>query len=308
MGFLKGIKRFAKKVNPVKISKRFIKNPVKASTSLVKKAVNNPFRYGAAVFSGGATEILRQAPGVGKVYATTFDQLYVPIAKAYADKVTFGGFSLGQGLTTSLMGEKKMGFNVGKLLGSVGGILGNTNVTGNPYVAGLGGALSLVGSATMKRPRASSAPIRTSAAAAAATVNAVASPTGLTRDIFNAGSKVLSRLGVSYPASQSGFSSALRRSLGSIASLARRTPAGTIVSILAGLGLTALESYMLTAWYSQRRKGRRMNPANARALRRAARRIRSFHKLCTHTDLLKTRGRSRSVGRCGSCRKNPCSC
>jgi hypothetical protein len=53
---------------------------------------------------------------------------------------------------------------------------------------------------------------------------------------------------------------------------------------------------------------RRMNPANAKALRRAAGRIRSFHKLCTHTDLLKTRGRRSSNSRCGTCKRSPCRC
>lgn len=36
---------------------------------------------------------------------------------------------------------------------------------------------------------------------------------------------------------------------------------------------------------------RRMNPSNSRALRRAARRIESFHRLCRHTDILASRGR-----------------
>lgn len=36
---------------------------------------------------------------------------------------------------------------------------------------------------------------------------------------------------------------------------------------------------------------RRMNPANAKALRRAARRIRGFHRLCGHADLLKSRSK-----------------
>lgn len=52
---------------------------------------------------------------------------------------------------------------------------------------------------------------------------------------------------------------------------------------------------------------RRMNPANVKALRRSASRIRSFHKLCGTVDLLKSRGRSRGK-RCGTCRKSPCGC
>jgi len=42
---------------------------------------------------------------------------------------------------------------------------------------------------------------------------------------------------------------------------------------------------------------RRMNPANSKALRRAARRIESFHRLCRHTDMLQTR-RRRSKAKC----------
>jgi hypothetical protein len=52
---------------------------------------------------------------------------------------------------------------------------------------------------------------------------------------------------------------------------------------------------------------RRMNPANSRALRRAARRIKSFHRMCGTIDLLKSRGRRRGIP-CRTCRKNPCSC
>lgn len=72
------------------------------------------------------------------------------------------------------------------------------------------------------------------------------------------------------------------------------------------LGVTVGELYQLYA-YSSARKRRRMNPANSHALRRAARRIKSFHRLCQHTDLLKSRGR-RGARSCGTCRKSPCRC
>lgn len=39
---------------------------------------------------------------------------------------------------------------------------------------------------------------------------------------------------------------------------------------------------------------RRMNPGNAKALRRACRRVESFHKLCVRADKLRNRGRSRA--------------
>lgn len=59
------------------------------------------------------------------------------------------------------------------------------------------------------------------------------------------------------------------------------------------LGVTVGELY--TVWsYEAAKKRRRINPANGKALRRAASRIKSFHKLCQHTDLLKTRRRAPS--------------
>lgn len=52
---------------------------------------------------------------------------------------------------------------------------------------------------------------------------------------------------------------------------------------------------------------RRMNAANGKALKRAARRIKAFHSLCGTADLLKTRSR-RPGSKCTSCSKNPCRC
>jgi hypothetical protein len=78
------------------------------------------------------------------------------------------------------------------------------------------------------------------------------------------------------------------------------------IALYLGIGVGELAT-LITA--NSARKRRRMNPANSKALRRAARRIKSFHRLCTHTDVLKGRGRrSASVARCGTCRKSPCRC
>lgn len=77
-------------------------------------------------------------------------------------------------------------------------------------------------------------------------------------------------------------------------------------AVAAALGITVAEmATLITA--SNSRKRRSMNPANAKALRRAARRIKSFHRLCTHTDLLKSRARRGSSG-CFKCGKRKCSC
>jgi len=57
------------------------------------------------------------------------------------------------------------------------------------------------------------------------------------------------------------------------------------------------------------KKHRRMNPGNVKALRRSMRRVKSFHRLCTHVDVLKSRGRSRGrTAACPTCKKSPCRC
>lgn len=56
---------------------------------------------------------------------------------------------------------------------------------------------------------------------------------------------------------------------------------------------------------------RRMNPANAKALRRSMRRLKSFDRLCVQTNKLLHRSPSRSRRssvRCTTCRSSPCRC
>jgi len=295
MGLFKSFKRLVKKVAKpvVRALPKVIRTPVtKVSTSLSKLTPATLLKYAS------------QGPVLGPINFA---------AKSTAPKLA-PYVQLGSTVAASFVnptGAPKMALNIGNLLGNLGGIVGRVGGGSNPYLSGLGGALTIASSfvptqAAVRRPSTPGTPAPRSTVPMIRPSTAVTR--GLTQEIFNAGNKVLARLGISYNASPGGFTSALRRSLGSIASLARRTPAGTIVNILLGLGLTALEANMLTAWYAQRKKGRRMNPANSRALRRAARRIRSFHKLCTHTDVLKTRSRSIGRGRCGSCRKSPCAC
>lgn len=195
-------------------------------------------------------------------------------------------------------GGSPMAFNVGGLLGSIGGILGSTNTSGNPYIGGLGSALQLASSAipvAQGRPP-MSAPSVSVPAIAGSTALAVAGR-GLTQEIFNAGAKVMNRLGIPFKASTASFTRALKRSLATIAALARRTPAGTMVGLLTGLGLTAMEAYVLTSWQAQRKKSRRMNPANSSALRRSVRRIKAFHRLCGEADVIKRRGGCKTKGR-----------
>lgn len=199
-----------------------------------------------------------------------------------------------------------MALNIGQLLGGLGGIFGGPANAGTAI--GTIGQVASLASGFFPSPQMSQV-VQMQATPVMAMAPMIRQAAGsLTREIFDAGAKVLTRLGIPVGASAGSFTSALKRSLSSIASLARRTPSGTMVSVLVGLGLTAFEANTLTAWHAQRKKGRRMNPTNPRALRRAARRIKSFHKMCTTTDLIRTRSNGRRSTSCGTCKKKPCRC
>lgn len=201
-------------------------------------------------------------------------------------------------------GRVPMAFNVGQFLGGVGQAFGGSS---NQYLSGFGNIAGAFAPAfstpgfgapmTMDQPQAY--PVSQQ-------VPAVRAPS-LTRDIFNIGVKILQKVGLPTPASPERFTAILKRAMSALTAIARRSPTGTILTVLASLGLTAMEAAQLATWYQQKKKRRRMNPANSKALRRAARRIEGFHKLCRHTDVLRSRGRRYPAARsCGSCGKRSC--
>jgi len=298
--------------------KKAVKNPVKAVTSVAKVVVNNPIRATTAVASLGLSEVARSAPIIGstvKELQAVGSETYLALANSFT-----GGLSGTLQQTAAAVleppEEPDMGINLGQLIGGLGGAATNLgNFSSNPYLQTVGTISTAFGGAYNTQPMSSNNQmIPTSGTAQVYTVANSGVParlgrSTLTQEVADAGGKILQRLGLTYSNSVGSFTSVLKRALTSVASLARRTPAGTMVNLLIGLGLTAGEAYLLTTWQAQRKKSRRMNPANGKALRRAARRIKGFHKLCVHTDVLKTRSRGVSRGRsCGTCRKSPCRC
>lgn len=93
---------------------------------------------------------------------------------------------------------------------------------------------------------------------------------------------------------------------------------GGLLSMLSKWGPTALAGFVGSQVvaelisYKTTHKRRRMNPGNTRALRRSLRRLKSFERLSHRVSMqlshTASRGRGRRVTRCGTCRKNPCSC
>lgn len=255
-------------------------NPFK----IVNNVIRNPLQViPAAIATGGLSLV---SPQLQKLVQPLTSLPYDPKLLGPVLGIATGNPGLAFSSFAAPQGGQPMAFNIGQFIGRAGAALGQSS---NPYIGGAGQfasfASNFVPQATQRIPQPYNGQV---GQPVMASVPAIRAGVALTQDIFMAGGKVLARLGLSYPATSGGFSSALRRALGSISSLARRTPTGTIVSILSGLGLTAIESYTLTAWYAQKKRHRRMNVCNAKALRRAGRRIRSFHKLCQHLDIKRT--------------------
>jgi hypothetical protein len=281
VGFFKSIIKSVSKIQPFKQPLRVVAAVSTLGQSEVFRALPKPVQSVAVQAAGAVASLVTMNPAP-LALAKAYDSAFIP-----KDKITY----------ESVAGGEPMAFNVGQFLGGVSQTFGGSS---NPYLSGFG---QIAGMASAFVPQAAAAPVVYAQAAGSAypvsnTVNLPAKiPTsGMTKDIFDAASKLLARLGIPVR-SASGFIPAAKRALSGVASLARRTPAGTVISLLTGLGLTAMEANLLVSWQAQRRKHRRMNPANSKALRRAARRIKSFHKLCTHTDLLKTHHRRPAVGR-----------
>lgn len=283
MGFFKRIVRSVSKIQPFKQPVRSIAAVSTFGQSEVFRALPKPVQSIAVQAAGAAASIVTANPA--------------PLALASAYNRTFiaGQNSPGQG-------AQPMGFNWGQFIGGVGSALGGSS---NQYLSGFGQiagtlapAFSPMGANRMALPMAAASGGQVYTVGNTVNLPAKVPTSGMTKDIFDAASKLLARLGIPVR-SASAFIPAAKRALSGVAALARRTPAGTVISLLTGLGLTAMEANLLVSWQAQRRKHRRMNPANSKALRRAARRIKSFHKLCQHTDLIKTHHRRAPVrGRC----------
>lgn len=205
-----------------------------------------------------------------------------------------------------------MALNIGGILSSAGSILSGANLGQYSGVANLlGGGLQIAGSAfapSAPQITYAAAPIygampsypqpmqqpvvQTSAPIIAAAAGAVAR---VTAPILT---KIAVKLGLRARPS-------LQRAIDIVRKASKLLTSPEAVAV--ALGITTAELATLIVSHGSRRR-RHMNPGNAKALRRAARRIKSFHRMCTHVDLLKTKRHSASRGGCFKCGKRKCSC
>lgn len=181
-----------------------------------------------------------------------------------------------------------MSLNIGGLLGGVSSILGGVS-SGN-YLNAIQGGLSVASSFV---PQPSAQPIYQPQQP---TYGAVAQPVGAFSVPAAAAAAMVGRLAPVLTKIAVKLGLRAKPSLNRAMEIIRKTAKilGSPEAVAVALGLTTAELAQIITT-AQARRRRRMNPANSRALKRAARRIKSFHRLCQHTDILKSRGRRASA-------------
>lgn len=248
---------------------------------------------------GSAADIARLVGGI-----------VVQVAGAVSPAAPF--IAAGQALSENVeRSQQGMALNLSGILGAVGGVLSGANLGQYSVLGQIGGAGLNIASAALAptpqmmplatpvygpvygppAPMAQPPVVRTMSGSQALAVGSAA--IAAAKAILPKIAAALGRKGIT-----------LSRAVELARKLGKFFTSPEAIALYMGISVAEL-AQIITAHSS--RKRRRMNPANAHALRRAARRIKSFHRLCTHTDLVR-RSRSRSVARCGTCRKSPCRC
>lgn len=220
--------------------------------------------------------------------------------------------AVGSALSESVEGSQKgMSLNIGGILGAAGSVLGGANLGQFTDITRLlGGGLQIAGAAFAPQPASNpiylpqqtpmviqtAAPARQAAQAAGAVIGGAGMAIVSKQAIQILLQKIAAQLG------RKGIT--LSKAVDMARKLGKFFTSPEAIATYMGIAVGEL-ALLITAHSA--RKRRRMNPANAHALRRAARRIKSFHRMCTHTDLIKTR-RSASRGGCFKCGKRKCAC
>lgn len=297
--------------------------------------------YGPAVFAGGGgafyaarpqsasyqasirdPDIMsRFQPIIDRVLANQPRELF-PGALAVANLIagigaTLTGFgaiyAAGSALSENVeRSQQGMALNIGGILSAAGGIIGGANFGQYTDIARLvGGATQIAGAAltpSAPAPVYASAPVygampyNPPAVMPAQPVGAFAVPAAAAGRLAAIVAPILTKIAVKL-----GMRArpSLSRAMELVRKAAKLLQSPEAVAVALGITTAELATLITT---SAARKRRHMNPANAKALRRAARRIKSFHRMCTHVDLLKTRRHSARSSGCFKCGKKKCAC
>jgi hypothetical protein len=256
-----------------------------------KKVVKPVKRITAGVATGGLTEVLR-ATG-NKDIATALTDAFVPTNLTDAFKTASlalapatGGLSLTAsniaGQTTLAEGTTGgIPMSLGNVLGGLQGVLSQVSNFGGPVgtVAAVGSGF-LSGFLPAQGPVAAQFP-QQQFPQATMTMSAAPIIRGAATAVTAFVAPVLAKMSLAL-----GKNITLRAAMIIIRRLGKTLSSPAAVAAAVGLTLSEL-SQLLTANAIKGSSGRRMNPGNVKALRRAHRRIKSFHRLCGDNDRLR---------------------
>jgi len=268
--------------NPIKAISRVVSpvihNPVKAVVSAAQQVVASPIRAATAVATGGLSEIARVAPVIGSTVRKVQDLQQAGYDTA-ANIYTGGLYGQAKSLGTQLLGNpggQPMALNLGNLISGVSNILGGNQ---NPYFQQ---ASNIGNLAAGFFPTPTTQPMTGTVALRPPSPSAVGP---LLRSVPAIGRGFFQKYPNLATSMQALRNMGRKVNRGQLYSMLRRF--GPEILISGGILSAAAVSELMVAGAGRRR----MNGCNAKALNRAARRIKMFHKMCQHTDLLKTHKR-----------------
>jgi len=175
--------------------------------------------------------------------------------------------------TQSVQGVQPMALNIGGILGQVGQVFGGNQ---NPIFQGVSNVANLA-SAFIPQPAMIRPPLSTAPGVA-----------GAMRAVPMIGRKFFEKFPNLATAIQALRNRGANVTRAKLFSLLKRF--GPDILITGGILTAAAVSELMMAGPGHRR----MNPGNAKALRRSLRRLESFHKLCVRADKFRSSGRRRA--------------
>ncbi len=275
MGLFKSVKKAVKKVGSAVGS---VGSLVGGFSGLGKRAI-------AAVGTGGLSEVSR-ATGVLPGLPDLAESVLAPTSFGDLSKSVQLFGDPGTTLATVVTGPQPLGTAGGtpvggNLLGGIGGILGTVSGFG-----GTPGAVAAIGSSFLSGFLPQQGPIaQRGGVAVGPTPQTTLAVAPAIRGAASAVSAFVAPILAKMSASM-GKNITLRAAIIIIRRLGKFLTSPTAIAAAVGLSVSEL-STLLTASAIAGSGGRRMNVGNVKALRRAHRRIKSFHKLCGDNDMLR---------------------
>lgn len=248
----------------------------------VVQTVTNPTKLVNTILTGGVSLVSKD---VDKLFSAATSNLFNPAVFASVFPPAAPSVQVASQLVSSFgpqrefrtTGAQPMALNIGGILQGVSGIFGGNQ---NPVFQNISNIAGLASQfvPTPSSPQTSLAVLPPAARAAPMMPAMRAAGAMIGRSFFQR----FPNLGV---ALQQLRDRGLRVKRSQLHSLLRRF--GPEVLITGGLLTAAAVNELMLAGPGHRR----MNPCNAKALRRSVRRIKSFHNLCKDTDIIKSRTR-----------------